>query len=118
MCDLVDRTFQKKNIYNSTTILPILIKEWPRSQWVFSAFTFEQTLFDLQVLNFLDLEATLALNSEEEEYKEEDEPSNWYRLPFMAILIYFIGYLMGDNEPLSDDETNAASLLGLPNIQA
>ena len=57
------------------------------------------------------------LDSEEEEYEEEDEPSNWYGLPFMAILIYFIGYLVGDNEPLSDDEMDAASLPGLPDVQ-
>lgn len=42
--------------------------------------TFEQTLFDLQVLDFLDLEATLAFDSEEEEYEEEDEPGKWYGL--------------------------------------
>ena len=116
MCDLVDGTFWKKNIYNSTTIPPILIEEWPRSQWVFSAFTFKQTLFNLQVLDFLNLEATLVLNSEEEEYEEEDKPGNWYGLPFMAILIYFIGYLMGDDEPLSDDEMDTASLPGLPDV--
>jgi hypothetical protein len=58
-----------------------------------------------------------VLDSEEEEYEEEDEPSNWYGLPFMAILIYFIGYLVGDNEPLSDDEMDAASLPGLPDVQ-
>ena len=42
--------------------------------------TFEQTLFDLQVLDFLDLEATLAFDSEEEEYEEEDKPGKWYGL--------------------------------------
>jgi hypothetical protein len=34
--------------------------------------------------------------------------------PFTAILIYFIGYIVGDDEPVSDDETDAASLPGLP----
>lgn len=42
--------------------------------------TLEQTLSDLQVLDFLDLEATLALDSEEEECEEEVEPGNWYGL--------------------------------------
>ncbi len=36
----------------------------------------------------------------------------------MVILIYFIGYLVGDDEPLSDDEMDTASLLGLPDVQA
>ncbi len=57
------------------------------------------------------------LNGEEEEYEEEDKPGNWYGLPFMAILIYFIGYLMGDDKPLSDDEMDATLLPGLPNVQ-
>jgi hypothetical protein len=39
-------------------------------------------------------------------------------VPFTAILIYFIGYLVGDDEPLSGDETDAASLPGLPDVQA
>ncbi len=38
--------------------------------------------------------------------------------PFTVILIYFIGYLVGDDEFVSDDETVAASLLGLPDVQA
>jgi hypothetical protein len=38
--------------------------------------------------------------------------------PFTAILIYFIGYIMGDDEPVSDDEMDAASLPGLPDVQA
>ena len=38
--------------------------------------------------------------------------------PFTAILIYFIGYLMGDDEPVSDDEMDATSLSGLPDVQA
>jgi hypothetical protein len=38
--------------------------------------------------------------------------------PFTAILIYFIGYIVGDDEPVSDDETDAASLPGLPDVQA
>src|SRR6266851_3675976 len=38
--------------------------------------------------------------------------------PFTAILIYFIGYLIGDDKFVSDDETVAASLLGLPDVQA
>ena len=38
--------------------------------------------------------------------------------PFTAILIYFIGYLVGDDEFVSDDEMVAASLPGLPDVQA
>jgi hypothetical protein len=37
--------------------------------------------------------------------------------PFSAILIYFIGYIMGDDGPILDDEMDAASLLGLPDVQ-
>ena len=38
--------------------------------------------------------------------------------PFTVILIYFIGYIVGDDEPVSDDETDTASLPGLPDVQA
>lgn len=38
--------------------------------------------------------------------------------PFMAILIYFIGYFAGDDESLSDDDTDAALLPRLPDVQA
>jgi len=76
MCDLVDGTFRKK----STTI-PVLKNGRDLSEFfLVHQVTFEQTLFDLQVLDFLDLEATLAFDSEEEEYEEEDEPGNWYGL--------------------------------------
>ena len=37
--------------------------------------------------------------------------------PFTAIVINFIGYLVGDDEPLSDDETDTTPLPGL-DVQA
>ncbi|KAI9456798.1 hypothetical protein F5148DRAFT_1287866 [Russula earlei] len=67
---------------------------------------------------FLDLEAILSLEDEEEEYESEGEVDDFGNSPhsfFAVVATYPIGYLM--DEPVSDDDMDNAPPPRLPSVE-
>jgi hypothetical protein len=122
MCDLVDGTFRKKKQkFDNHPQVPILKNGRDLSEFLL--------VHQLLLSSKLYLTCRFSISSISKQLlrsivKRKNMRKRRTSLvigtdcPFTAILIYFIGYLVGDDEPVSDDETDAASLPGLPHVQA